>query len=723
MHLTIKQRILIAIIGAIVISVTAFLMLVAIQKGRINSKVAANLDEFSHSHLQQIVNDVYSTFDIANQLMEATLENRLNFGKYYLNEKGGIRLDNATITWEAINQETKEQTRVTLPRMLVGGVWLGQVEKFSSRAPVVDELKNIVGGDWTIFQRMNEQGDMLRVATNVKNAAGNRGIGTYIPAVGASGTANPIIKTVLAGDEYIGAARVVDVYYPRTVYYPLRDRQGKVIGMLFVGAGSDIQSEIKRVIGEIKVGKSGYVYVLGGKQVVHRGHYIISQRNQRNGENIYDTQDADGKYFIREIVEKATNSSSGQIHWIRYPWKNPTDPVAKMKVVAYTYYEPWDWIIGAGMQEEEFYESKWYVNRALRQLIIWSSIAGLGIVVVLGFVGFRYAARIMRPIDTVTTLTRDIAQGEGDLTKRIKYDNQDEIGQLVYWFNLFIEKIQNLVKQVIVSIQQVSKASEQLSSASEQMASGSEEQQSQLSEIATSMEEMSAMILEASRNANETQNNANEANRAASEGNQIVQDTIHGIENVANITTQTAGLIQTLEQKSLEIDKVIQVIQDIADQTNLLALNANIEAARAGEAGRGFAVVADEVRKLAERTVRATDEIGEQIKSIQTAVRGSVEAMNQVASRSKEGQAVAAKANQALEKITQLINNVNAAIIQIATSSDEQSSGAEEISKNIETISTVAKEMANSAQNLAALSEELNREIKSLEQFVGQFKV
>ncbi len=330
---------------------------------------------------------------------------------------------------------------------------------------------------------------------------------------------------------------------------------------------------------------------------------------------------------------------------------------------------------------------------------------------------------VVSPIKKVTEMLKDIAQGEGDLTVRINYNNKDEVGELTKWFNVFVEKIHGLVKQVKVSIDQVGNASEEISSASEQMASGAEEQQSQLSEIATSMEQMSAMILESSKNANETQDNANQANKAAEDGTSTVQETIAGIENVANITIKASEQIATLEQRSSEIGKVIQVIDDIADQTNLLALNANIEAARAGEAGRGFAVVADEVRKLAERTVKATAEIGEQIKSIQGAVRESVQAMNKVADHSKDGQQVAAKAGEALEKISQLVKNVNQAIAQVASAADEQSSGAEEISKNVETVSTVAKEAASSAQELAASSEELNREVKALGELVGQFKV
>ncbi len=330
---------------------------------------------------------------------------------------------------------------------------------------------------------------------------------------------------------------------------------------------------------------------------------------------------------------------------------------------------------------------------------------------------------VIKRIRAVSENLKDIAQGAGDLTKRLVIGQKDELGELAQWFNVFVQKVQEVIKKIRVSSQNLEDSSNELSATSEQLAAGAEEQQAQLSEIATSMEEMSAMILEASKNANATHETTGEASSVVSEGKSSVKNTIKGMEDIAAIVASTSNQISSLESKSKEIGEVIQVIEDIADQTNLLALNANIEAARAGDAGRGFAVVADEVRKLAERTVNATTEIGEKIREIQQGVMDSVNGTAKITDRSDKGRQLASQSGSALDKISVSIDEVNNAVEQIANAADQQSTGAEEISKNIENISSVAKEAAGGAQGLAFTSEALNKEVQTLNTLISQFKI
>jgi methyl-accepting chemotaxis protein len=330
---------------------------------------------------------------------------------------------------------------------------------------------------------------------------------------------------------------------------------------------------------------------------------------------------------------------------------------------------------------------------------------------------------VLKPIKFTANHLENIATGEGDLTRRLKIYTEDEIGQLGLAFNGFLDKMEELIKQIMGSAQSVANVTNEIAAASEEMAAGAEEQQSQLSEIAASIEEMSAMIMETSQNAGDTQENAKSADESAQQGNATVLETVDSIQGIVQIVEQAAQQISELEEQSQSIGEVIQVIDDIADQTNLLALNANIEAARAGDAGRGFAVVADEVRKLAERTVKATAEISGKIVKIQGDIRSSVEAMHQITTQSQEGEKRANLSGEALNAISAAIQNVWEAIVQIANATNEQSTGADAISRNLENVSTVSKEVANGAQGLAESAEKLNSAVFSLNELIGRFKI
>ncbi len=359
-------------------------------------------------------------------------------------------------------------------------------------------------------------------------------------------------------------------------------------------------------------------------------------------------------------------------------------------------------------------------NAETTAIITLSSVTVIAVIVGI-LIGLFISRSITNPVKKLMTGLE--ALGGGDLTAKVDVDTTDEIGVMAEAFNQSSSKLLDAMNKILGSSVEVGNASTQISSASEQLAAGAEEQQAQLSEVATTMEQMSAMILEASKNADETRQNAQHTGTTANQGREVVSKTVTGFQTVAKTVEQAALQIQELNKRSEEIGNVIQVIDDIADQTNLLALNANIEAARAGDAGRGFAVVADEVRKLAERTVSATAEISKMIESIQGDIKAAVVSMEKIQGQSKDGLELVAQSDKSLEEISGSITGVVSAVEQIATSTNEQSSGAEEISKNIEGVTTVAKESASSAQELAASAEQLNKEVQGLNELIGQFRV
>ncbi|MGA9120978.1 MAG: methyl-accepting chemotaxis protein, partial [Bacteroidota bacterium] len=224
-------------------------------------------------------------------------------------------------------------------------------------------------------------------------------------------------------------------------------------------------------------------------------------------------------------------------------------------------------------------------------------------------------------------------------------------------------------------------------------------------------------------NASDTAGTARKSREAAEQGGKVVEETVHGMKQIAEVVKKSARAVKELGKSSDEIGEIIGVIDDIADQTNLLALNAAIEAARAGEQGRGFAVVADEVRKLAERTTKATKEIAGMIKKIQVDTQGAVESMDEGTKNVDEGILSADKAGASLEEIVLISQKVTDMVMQIASASEQQSSASEQISKNVEAISAVTGETALGVQQIARAAEDLNRLTENLQSLVGKFNL
>jgi methyl-accepting chemotaxis protein len=330
---------------------------------------------------------------------------------------------------------------------------------------------------------------------------------------------------------------------------------------------------------------------------------------------------------------------------------------------------------------------------------------------------------ITGPLQHLVAMLQDIAQGEGDLTRRLATDRKDEFGEVASWFNRFVDNIHSIITQASSTTVQVATASNQLHGTAEQIATAAEEVASQTATVATASEEMSATSNDISRNCTMASDIANRASEMAHGGANVVQETISGMQNIADKVRESASTVAALGARSDQIGAIVGTIEDIADQTNLLALNAAIEAARAGEMGRGFAVVDDEVRALAERTTRATREIGGMIKAIQQETGGAVVSMEQGVKEVEKGMDSSRRSGDALQQILQGINEVTMQVHQIATAAEEQTAVTGEISSNIHQITDVVQQTANGAHETADAASMLSKLSHDLEGLVGRFKL
>lgn len=375
------------------------------------------------ANLDQLAKSVYGLVESHQEVNERNIKSALNVAREIVAGGGGFSTDEKTVNWQATDQFSLASSIQELPRMKLGNSWLGQVSDPKIPVPVVDKVQENLSVTCTIFQRMNNSGDMLRVATNVLKSDGTRAIGTYIPSTNPDGRPNPVVAAVLKGDSFTGRAYVVNNWYVSS-YEPIRNAaDDRIIGMLYVGIPIESVKSLRETITRIVVGKTGYAWVLDSK-----GKYIISYKGKRDGEDISALQDESGNLFIKDLVKKALALKPGEIGEYHYPWKEPGDTATKTKVARFMYFAPWDWIIGVGTAEEEFLDTAVKIEASTRQsgiILLSLLITSLAAAVL---IWVFVAGRITQPIIMLTDAAEKMSMG--DLSIKIDIASKDEIGAL-----------------------------------------------------------------------------------------------------------------------------------------------------------------------------------------------------------------------------------------------------------------------------------------------------
>jgi methyl-accepting chemotaxis protein len=494
-----------------------------------------------------------------------------------------------------------------------------------------------------------------------------------------------------------------------------------------IGTGayvSDVSAHMKeealKTISQMRFGKSGYFWINDAtpKMIMH------PVKPELDGKNVSNTQDPKGVYLFREIVKVATQNGFGMV---KYHWAKPGYDKPQPKMSYVEMFKPWGWIIGTGEYidniEDRITQMRDDANDKVMNTIFRMLLVSIILSVILVLIVSMIANKtIITPIKNILAVTSDLAEGEGDLTKRITVNSNDEILEIAQYMNQFIEKVHASVSEAKLNSIENSSISFELSTTSMKVGDNIEKSVEIVNDTSEKANKITQDIVLAIETARESKNEIVEANSILNSVRDEIVDLTGKVQQSAQNEVELAVSVEALSKDTEQVKGILEVISDIADQTNLLALNAAIEAARAGEHGRGFAVVADEVRKLAERTQKSLAEINTTISVIVQAIASASEQMN---INSKDMNALATISTEVENKInmtTSIVNKATQGSDNTVKDFERTGKNINDITANINEINSISPVNARSVEEMATATEHLNNQTVELSEKLKHFK-
>ncbi|WMN18207.1 MULTISPECIES: methyl-accepting chemotaxis protein [Pseudomonas] len=548
-----------------------------------------------------------------------------------------------------------------------------------------DSLKRSVGlpaytGNFQLTYFGGQDGMMFSVP------AGNRAADYDPRSRGWYKAANTAQQTIVT-EPYVAASSGKLVI---TVATPVQ-HQGRMIGV----AGADIDlSSISAIINSLNFGGHGHAFIVGadGKILIHPDNKLVLK-------NLAEAYPDGAPRVSPGLQEVQVNGKTQFISFTRVNGVNSAN-----------------WYVALVLDQDAAFAM---LGEFRTSALIAMAIA---VVIIIGLLGMLIRL-LLQPLHLMGRAMHDIAEGEGDLTRRLEIHNHDEFGTLGVAFNRFVERIHSSIREVSSATGQVNEVALRVVAASNSSMLNSDQQASRTNSVAAAINQLGAAAQEIAQNAALASQHSSEARNLAQDGQQVVDRTIDAMHQLSAKISNSCEHIETLNSNTVNIGQILEVITGISQQTNLLALNAAIEAARAGEAGRGFAVVADEVRNLAHRTQDSAQQVQKMIEELQVGARQAVGTMTESQRESESSVGIANQAGERLGSVTQRIGEIDGMNQSVATATEEQTAVVESINVDINEINTLNQEGVENLQATLRACADLEQQAQRLQHLVGSFRI
>jgi methyl-accepting chemotaxis protein len=705
--------------------------------------------KLAYSDLDNMTKNVHSMCKIYDEELKAKINSNLKLAQEMIDRAGGFSLGSENSSWSTINQYTNSVSQKDFPKFLLGNEWLGQVSDNNVTVGLVDKIGEFSEDTFTaIFQRISSTGDMMQVATNLLNKDGTRAIGYYIPSRYPDGTLNPVIQTIISGQVYYGKVKILGEEYV-SGFKPIYDQSNKIVGAIFVGKSLKKATALRKAIMDMEVGKTGYVYVLD-----NHGHYVVSDGGKRDGENLWESRDEDGNLFIQEIVSKALSSKLNEISEVRYPWRNPGDPAARMKVARIMYYQPWDWVIGVGSYLEEFYDSPTKISEMSSRMMgigIGVTIAALFLAIIV----WSFTSKtIAKPIVNIADMVRNIASNR-DLTLEVPVSRKDEVGNMALELNNMIKLLREsfvLVGDSAVKVESHAGDVSKRAMANRSRAENEEKRAREVQGTVTDMGETALNVAGSSQAQSEAAISSNEKIRDLVKAMATIAESTRSQTEEANAATERVvamgetgtKVVATARKQGEEVAMVTEKMNSIAKaveemtQTALRSTEYGKQVLEAAEEGansvnatvEGMKSIAESSDQISE-IISVITEIAEQTNLL--ALNAAIEAAR--AGAHGKGFAVVAdevgklaqRSSEAAKEITQLIKDSTTRVNEGTKLTDQSQLALKKITEGgkvnmqaIEEISKTAYMLENGTHQVHEMMKNLNALAQEIEGMAGQ---
>jgi len=753
------------------------IVLVSIQTTQAMARdTAEECGRLSSDKIDLTVEAIGSLCVTQQESLRQLLEVDLKTAHKLADERGGFQFAPEMVSWSATNQFTRAGRSVRLPKMMLGKMWLGQNADKDKPSPLVDEVKNATGATCTIFQRVNEEGDMIRVCTNIEDASGRRAIGTYIPATGPDGKKNAVVASLLRGETYRGRAFVVKAWYI-TAYEPIVDRTGRVIGSLYVGVPQENVPALRTAITNMRVGTTGRTFVVDSQ-----GGWIIKPRDNR-GEEL--------QAALSELSRRAVTLTDSAIAEYSHTWQSSDNSGPTKKLIRFMYFAPWDWVIGVVIDEAEVQAISARVSaHGQRQVFLLGGISAVAFFLILAF-ALLLARAICRPIAQIVRVLE--ATAAADFSKRVEITSRDEVGRIGATLNTTIDALQaakdaeqkQTEKDRAVAELERQRIAEQaerdrLQAEKDRAASARDavqamELQKKISAILMSVNAMS--VGDFTQQIPDLGDDA--VGKMAAALNQAittVRETLEGVREVSEQLADASGQLasaseeiatgaqqqaSSLEETASTLEEITATVKqnsDSAQQARQLASGSKDVAEKGGQvvgnAVEAMGEINQSSKKIAE-IITAIDEIAFQTNLL--ALNAAVEAarageqgrgfavvaaeVRNLAQRSataaKEIKALIQDSVKKVEAGSELVNRSGATLTEIVTSvkrvtdivteiaaaSREQSTGIDQVNKAVTQMDTVTQRNASQTEEMSATAQTLTDQAGQLRELVSRFKL